>query len=76
MVTVTTDGSGQGVFSTVLTGGNPYPGKYVHFDLLGNGNYTSVTQDEIFPDSSSSTTAAASSSSSESVGETGDPTDK
>ncbi len=76
---ISTNGSGQGAFSTILPGGNPYPGKYVHFDLVGTAvsgqvGYTSITHDEVFP--SSAPAAAPASLRSESLAETGDPTDK
>ena len=39
---VTTDGTGHGSFMTVLAGGNPFPGNFVHIDLLGGPVFTSV----------------------------------
>jgi hypothetical protein len=41
---VATNASGQGTATFTLAGGNPYPGKYVHLDLVDAGNhiYTSV----------------------------------
>ncbi len=47
--TITTDSSGQGFFSIILPDGNPYPGKYVHFDVGPDEWYTSITHLEIFP---------------------------
>ena len=46
---VTTDGTGHGVAAFVLAGGNPFPGQYVHIDLIcslgcsaAGGIYTSI----------------------------------
>ncbi len=50
-VNMTTDSNGKGSLSLPLTG-NPFPGKYVHFDLndLSSGYwYTSTAHQTIFP---------------------------
>jgi hypothetical protein len=39
--TIRTNAFGNGVF-WVLLPGNPYPGKYVHWDILNSATYTSV----------------------------------
>jgi len=72
--TITRDNNGRGFFSSVLPNGNPYPGKYVHFDLIGGGGtFTSITHDEIFPVTAGS---AALSTAGMSMDEgIGDPTD-
>jgi hypothetical protein len=43
--TITTDGFGVGVFKTILPG-NPFPGSFVHLDVLMNAG---GTFDSIFP---------------------------
>lgn len=71
--TISTDVNGQGAFSTVLQSGNPFPNKYVHFDLGGSSNYTSITHDEIFPTRSPRPNAVTSTATSQSAGGRGDP---
>jgi hypothetical protein len=71
--TITRDSNGQGFLSTVLPAGNPYPGKYVHFDVGGAPWFTSFTHEEIFPVAGSS--AALSTEGMSMVGGSGDPTE-
>ena len=40
--TFTTDKKGKGKFKAELPAGNPFPGSYVHIDLLNGELYTSV----------------------------------
>jgi hypothetical protein len=47
---VSTDAAGVGSLNTTLVGGNPYPGQYVHIDILGpSGTYTHLGGAEIYP---------------------------
>ena len=34
---VATNAAGQGAFHTIIAGGNPFPGKFVHIDLIASG---------------------------------------
>jgi len=64
--TITTDGSGVGNLNTTLVGGNPYPGKYVHIDIIGtSGVYTHLGGDQIYPGTGATSNKATG---------TGDPT--
>ena len=69
--TVTTDSTGQGVFSITLPDGNPYPSQYVHLDIgqLQNIEYTTTVYDQVFPAVDGLTLAA------ETLSADGDPTD-